>query len=225
MYRRVLLPYTQAKLELRLQAEGYSQAREQIDIIDLMLNCVSLVIYFVALQVNLGTNSAGLVVHLIASIGRVILVVPAIPALIAAVPLIVSYKGCGISTIAAAAVPLNTLIILLNADGLVLAADRVRAIHRTILIISPIYPLIPAISLIRANSLSPIATICDAMKGLTILLMAYLQRWSRKGSEDVRSSFRHMRDQCRGHDRRPHTQEKKQRTESAQKNKKETVFE
>lgn len=135
-----------------------------------MPNHAPLVIYLTALSVNLGTNSTCLVVHLITGVVCIILVIPTVPALVSAIPLIASDKGSRIPT-TAATIPLNKLIVLLNADWLMLATDRISAVERSILTIAPIKSLIATIPLVIAQKSSPIASIGYTMKELAILLV------------------------------------------------------
>ena len=75
------------KLEFRTQAKIDSQAGNQVHIIDLMLNNITIVGHSASLFVDLSTNDVSLIIHLVPGIAGIILVIAKIDPGIAAVPL------------------------------------------------------------------------------------------------------------------------------------------
>lgn len=86
--------------ELWAQSEVNTQTREQLEIIDLVLNNVSVVGDVASLLVDLGANDVSLVVHLIARVARVILVVAKIDPRVPTVPLKSADHGRAVSAAA-----------------------------------------------------------------------------------------------------------------------------
>lgn len=70
------MPDTDGKLDLRSETYVHAQARYEIDIVNLVLNNIAIIGHTTPLLVNLSANDVPLIIHLVAGIGRVVLVIP-----------------------------------------------------------------------------------------------------------------------------------------------------
>ncbi|HEX4715110.1 MAG TPA: hypothetical protein VH164_09310 [Ktedonobacteraceae bacterium] len=134
------------------------------------MNYVTVVVHRAALLIHLRANHVGLIIHLIARIGSVVLVIPQIDALIPTVPLIKTYIGRAIPAVTATTVSSDELIILLISYRFALTANLVSAVDGVVLRKSMIHALISVVTFVATHKKGPISAVANTMKALVILL-------------------------------------------------------
>lgn len=154
------------------QSNVNAQTGEQLEIIDLVQDDVSIVGDSAALLVNLGTNDVALVVHLVACIARVILVVPKIDPGVPTVPLKSSDQRRTIPATAGGIFCLvKRLIVDLLFNGLVLRNNLVASIPRTILVETVVFPGVARVGLRIPNIFNPVIEKTGTTVRLVVLLL------------------------------------------------------
>ena len=177
-----LISQAHSELQLRAHADIDAHAGQQIDVIDLVLDNIAVVDNRTPLLVDLRTNDIPLVIHLVAAVAGVVLAVPQVETLVAAISLVSSYEIRGIAAATAAALA-EKLIILLHANCFALPADLVARVAGVILVETAIHAGVSCISLVTPHKGRLISTVADSVIALIILLVA---SWSGQGDSKGR---------------------------------------
>ncbi|WP_220194058.1 hypothetical protein [Ktedonospora formicarum] len=114
----------------------------------LITNGAPLIVYLASLGIQLGSNRVSLIVHLIATVARIILIEPCIISMVATVTLII--PPINVTTVVAIA-SLSRLVILiidLGTHGIALIVHLIATIAIIILIVPPVVPLVATVALI-----------------------------------------------------------------------------
>lgn len=157
-------------MQFRSHANIDAHARQQIDIIDLVLNDIAIVDHRTPLLVNLRANDVALVIHLVAAVAGVVLAVAQIETLVAAVSLVGSDEIRGIAAAATIAL-VKKLIIPLHAYHFALAADLVASITGVVLVEAMIHARISGICLVAPHEGCVVSAAADSMVALIVLLV------------------------------------------------------
>ena len=106
------MPNADGKLELGTQADVDAQTRDQVHIIDLMLNNIAIIGNGTALLVNLGADDVALIIHLVARVAGIVLVDATIEARVSAVSLAMPNKNAHVVKVAGSVKRLPVLLLI-----------------------------------------------------------------------------------------------------------------